>query len=195
MPTFVVRPLDDSSWIAYADLIERHNGVWGGCWCMGFQLDRHAAYGSLEEKREHKRELVCAGRAHAAVVFDGDRAVGWCQFGPSSEVGPLNKFKKTYYPGLKDAPDWRITCFFVDRKYRGQGVSSLALEGALAMISERGGGVVEAYPERTEGRSVSGAYIYLGTAAMFERRGFVPQRPVAKHHWVMTRTVEASRTA
>ena len=158
---------------------------------MGFQTDARAGYESAADKREHKRELVGMGHAHAAVVFDGERAVGWCQFGRSSEIGPRNKFKKTYYPGLADEPDWRITCFFVDRKFRGQGVSSLALEGALGMIAEAGGGLVEAYPERTEGRDVSGAYIYLGTAAMFERRGFVPQRQVAKHHWVMTRRIEA----
>ena len=158
---------------------------------MGFQTDRRRSYQSVSEKREHKRELVCADRAHAAVVFDGERAVGWCQYGRGSEIAPRDKFKKTYYPGLREEPDWRITCFFVDRKYRGLGVASLALEGALDMIAESGGGLVEAYPERTEGRDVSGAYVYLGAAAMFERRGFVPQRQVAKHHWVMTRMVEA----
>ncbi len=26
-----VRPLADDTWPAFADLAERHNGVWGGC--------------------------------------------------------------------------------------------------------------------------------------------------------------------
>ena len=159
---------------------------------MGFQVDGRSSYDSVTEKREHKRSLVDAGRARAAVVFDGDQAVGWCQFGRSAEIAPRGKFKRTYFPSLETVPDWRITCFFTDRKYRGRGVASLALEGALRMIAESGGGLVEAYPERTEGRSVSGAYTPLGAAAMFERRGFQPQRQVAKHHWVMTKTVEAS---
>jgi hypothetical protein len=30
MNDFVVKPLGQSTWSAYADLIERHNGIWGG---------------------------------------------------------------------------------------------------------------------------------------------------------------------
>lgn len=190
MDEFIVKPLDPSTWPAYADLIERHNGVWGGCWCMGFQSDRKPEYASLTDKKEDKRSLVCKDRAHAAVVFDVDTAIGWCQFGRSDEIAPRNKFKRTYFPGMQAEPDWRITCFFVDRKYRGQKVSSLALEGALRLIAEAGGGLVEAYPEDTTDRTINPAFICLGTTAMFERRGFTRQRQVAKHHWVMTKAVE-----
>jgi len=31
-----VEPLGPRTWDAYADLAERHNGVWGGCWCTWF---------------------------------------------------------------------------------------------------------------------------------------------------------------
>jgi hypothetical protein len=189
MGEFVVKPLDESSWPAYADLIERHNGIWGGCWCMGFQTERKAEYTSLAEKNADKYALICRGRSHAAVVFDGDLAIGWCQYGRSDEIAPRNKFKRTYLPGLEVEPDWRISCFFVDRKYRGKRVSSLALEGALQFIAEAGGGLVEAYPEDMTGRSTSMGFICLGTTAMFERRGFSRLRQVAKHHWVVTKTV------
>jgi len=189
MSDFTVKPLDESCWPAYSALIERHNGVWGGCWCMGFQNDCQAKYESVAQKKEDKRRLICAGRAHASVVFDGDTAIGWCQFGPGTMIAPRNKFKKTYFQGLESQPDWRITCFFVDRKYRGQGVSNAALDGALEMIEKAGGGLVEAYPEDVEGRTTQGAFICLGTTAMFERRGFARQRQVAKHHWVMTKTL------
>lgn len=189
---FVVKPLSQSTWPAYADLIERHNGVWGGCWCMGFQKDEKPKYTSLAEKKGDKHSLVCLGRAHAAVVFDGDVAIGWCQYGRSDEIAPRNKFKKTYFPGLITEPDWRITCFFVDRKYRGKKVSSLALEGALRLIAEAGGGLVEAYPEDMTDRTTNLSFICLGTTAMFERRGFLRQRQVAKHHWVMTTVVAKS---
>src|SRR3954469_20284709 len=32
----IVRPLTPATWDAFADLAERHNGVWGGCWCTWF---------------------------------------------------------------------------------------------------------------------------------------------------------------
>lgn len=191
MSDFTVRQLDESSWPAYADLIERHNGIWGGCWCMGFQTDRKTVYTSLAEKKTDKHALICKGRTHAAVVFDGELAIGWCQYGRSDEIAPRHKFKRTYFPGLKHVPDWRITCFFVDRKYRGRKVSSFALEGALRFIAEAGGGLVEAYPEDMTDRTTNTAFVCLGTTAMFERRGFVRQRLVAKHHWVVTKEIES----
>ncbi len=38
-PTYSVRPLDESTWPAFAALVERNNGVFGGCWCMGFHRE------------------------------------------------------------------------------------------------------------------------------------------------------------
>src|ERR1035438_352786 len=32
--TYSVRPLDESTWPAFAALVERNKGVFGGCWCM-----------------------------------------------------------------------------------------------------------------------------------------------------------------
>jgi hypothetical protein len=39
--------------------------------------------------------------------------------------------RRAYLDGLGDLPDWRITCFFADRRHRGRGVASAALAGAL----------------------------------------------------------------
>ena len=188
---FTVKPLDETTWDAFAALVERHKGVWGGCWCMGF-------HDSTEDdnsicKRDRKHQRVCEGRAHAALVFEGDRAVGWCQYGPDSELKPQNKFKRKYEPGIIIVPDWKITCFFVDTNYRGKGVASLALAGALDAIRQAGGGIVEAYPEKIDGRVTQGRFIYLGTIPMFERHGFEKARQVAMHHWVMTKQVESDK--
>lgn len=62
---------------------------------------------------------VRAGQAHAALVYDGSECVGWCQFGPTEEL-PRIKHKRAYLADVKQLPDWRITCFFVDSKHRRQ---------------------------------------------------------------------------
>ena len=49
-------------------------------------------------------------------------------------------------------PDYRLTCFFIDRDYRRRGVSAVALRGALHLIAQGGGGVVEAYPRDAQGK-------------------------------------------
>ena len=39
MADFEVRALDETTWAGFAELVERHDGVWGGCWCMGFHAE------------------------------------------------------------------------------------------------------------------------------------------------------------
>jgi GNAT superfamily N-acetyltransferase len=184
MSGFSVKPLDETTWPHFARLVERHNGVWGGCWCMAF----HAKGVGDTQNRSEKESRVKEGRAHAALVYDGATCVGWCQFGPTEEL-PRIKAQRAYREGLTALPDWRITCFFVDKSYRGKGVARAALEGALGEIARLGGGTVESYPEDVEGRSTSSSFLHNGTVAMFERQGFERTRRIGKDRWVVTRVL------
>jgi GNAT superfamily N-acetyltransferase len=123
-------------------------------------------------------------------VYDGSTAVGRCQFGPTDEL-PRIKLKRDYLNGLTKLPDWRITCFFVDRDYRHKGVACIALEGALNEIARLGGGTVESYPEDVEGRSTSGSFLYNGTLSIFEHQGFQRTRRLGKNHWVVTKVIDS----
>jgi hypothetical protein len=40
---FTTQPLDASTWDAFAELVERNNGIFGGCWCIGFHPEREPA--------------------------------------------------------------------------------------------------------------------------------------------------------
>ena len=186
MPEFTVRALDESTWPAFAALVERNNGIFGGCWCMGFHED---ARGREPPKRERKLARVRAGTAHAALVFDGDDCLGWCQFGPPDEV-PRIKNRAEYEKGLKDLPDWRIACNYVGKGHRRQGVATAALAGALDLIAELGGGRVEGYPEPAG--SVPAGFLYHGALSTFERLGFVRDRRIGKHRWVVSKVVRPS---
>jgi GNAT superfamily N-acetyltransferase len=141
-----------------------------------------------EGNRGRKERLVNEGRAHAALVFDGDAAVAWCQFGPPEEL-PNIYHRKEYQAGLETLPDYRLTCIFVDKTHRGQGLAGVALRGALDLIARAGGGVVEAYPQDTEGQQVSTTLLYSGTRGLFEQAGFGYDRRKGKYHCVMTKTV------
>ena len=141
-----------------------------------------------EENRHAKKLRVREGTTHACLVMDGARCVGWCQFGPPDEL-PRIKNRRRYNERLLRLPDWRITCFFVDRQYRRRGVAALALEGALEQVAALGGGRVEGYPEDTTGRSVAGTFLHTGSVSLFGVKGFVRSRPIGKHRWVVTRDV------
>ncbi|RVD19761.1 GNAT family N-acetyltransferase [Mesorhizobium sp. M4B.F.Ca.ET.017.02.2.1] len=182
--SFSVKPLDETTWPEFAALVERHNGVWGGCWCMAFHAKGNGAGGNRAAKQARVRD----GSTHAALVFDGAACVGWCQFGPTDEL-PRIKHRRAYEEGLTVLPDWRITCFFIDKTRRGEGVAAAALAGALGEIARLGGGTVESYPEDTQGRKVAGAFLHNGTLAMFEKKGFRRARQIGKHRWVVATTV------
>ncbi|WP_343243867.1 GNAT family N-acetyltransferase [Streptomyces sp. SID13726] len=184
-----MRPLDETSWPDFASLVERNNGVWGGCWCMGFHSEGVGRHKTPEQNRAEKEQRVREGRAHASLVYDGTVCVGWCQFGPTGEL-PRIKHRRVYEQGLQALPDWRITCFYVDKGHRHRGVAAAALDGALREIARLGGGTVESYPEDAEDRSVSSSFLHNATVAMFEQRGFARARQIGKRHWVVTRTVE-----
>ena len=125
MGELVVRALAPETWHGFAALAERHNGVWGGCWCTYFHTMHDEKTFEAESNRDLKHRLVLEGRAHAALVFDGERAVGWLEYGTPAEL-PNIYHRKEYEAGLEQLPDYRLTCFFTDRSYRHRGVSTRA---------------------------------------------------------------------
>jgi GNAT superfamily N-acetyltransferase len=187
MPDYEVKPLDVTTWDAYARMMERHNGVFGGCWCTHFHTMHEEKTFDADDNRALKQRLVEEGRAHAALVFDGEEAVAWCQYGSPAEL-PNIQHRKQYEEAGDPPPDYRITCMFVDKKYRRGGVTAAALAGAVEMIAQAGGGVVEGYPHDTsDGRKVS--VLYNGTRALYERAGFSYVRPKGLRNCVMRRVV------
>ncbi len=183
-----VRPLDPATWDAFAELCASSDGYPSGCWCNGMHeegLTRDAAC-----NRERKAARVLADSAHAALVFDGQLCVGWCQYGPATEVVHIKNRRR--YDATQDGPlpDWRIGCTHTRAGHRRRGVATTALLGALDLIAAAGGGRVEGYPEPAG--VVPAGFLFHGALSTFERAGFARDRMIGKHRWVVTRTVEAS---
>jgi GNAT superfamily N-acetyltransferase len=179
-----IKALDESTWDAFANLVEANNGVFGGCWCMGFHPDDSR---DPVLNRERKLARVRAGTTHAALVFDGDDCVGWCQFGAPDEV-PKIKNRAAYEKTLTALPDWRIACNFVGKGQRRKGVATAGLAGALDLIAALGGGTVEGYPEAAG--AVPAGFLFHGALSTYEKLGFARDRQIGKHRWVVTKTVE-----
>src|SRR5215813_12535397 len=79
MARFNIKALDAATWPDFARLVERHNGVWSGCWCMSFHAEGIGRRKTAAQNRSEKEARVHQGRAHAALVYDGAACVGWCQ--------------------------------------------------------------------------------------------------------------------
>jgi GNAT superfamily N-acetyltransferase len=143
------------------------------------------------QNRADRRNLALTGTSDGVLVYDGDRAVGWCQFGPRGELPRIEQGRK--YVTVPQVPPsrrlWRITCFFVDRPYRRKGVSRFALSAALEEIRRRGGGIVEAFPA-TRDNAVA---MWFGTYSMFNDAGFSEVAPFGRSNLLMRRTVRSRR--
>jgi GNAT superfamily N-acetyltransferase len=148
---------------------------------------------SLERTAARARSAEFVRERHTRALSTTDRTA---LVGASSE--PRTRFRgkhlKVYRAGLAVLPDWRITCFFVDKDYRGKGVASAALAGALQEISRLGGGTVESYPEDVANRAVSASFLYNSRLGMFERQGFQRMRQLGKNHWVVAKLVTSTNS-
>ncbi len=190
MQNLSIKPLSSETWPAFERLAQKHNGVWGGCWCTAFHPKSPEHKGSAEATKSYKKKLVETECAHAALVFDGDNCVAWCQFGSPQELP--NIYHKKEVESKMTMPDWRITCFFVDRDYRKRGLSFVALNGALELIKNSGGGIVESYPQDTQGKKASNSFLYNGTREIFEKAGFSYEGEKGKNHCIMRKTIRVS---
>ena len=190
MTGHVIRPLTVETFPAWLALAEKHNGVWGGCYCSYFHGDTERTVKSDYDRPTFKRRLVEEGIAHAALVFEGDQAIAWCEYGSPLELPNIYHRKEFDAQETHQAP-WRITCFFVDRDHRRKGVALEALHGALALIAEAGGGEVVSFPNELEpGKKTSSSFLHNVTRGMFEDAGFTFERRIGKRKTVMRKVIE-----
>lgn len=186
-PELTIRALAPSTWPAFAGLAENSDGFPSGCWCMAFHSKGVGKEATPAMNRKRKQTRVLEDRAHAALVFEDDSCVGWCQFGTPEEL-PKIKSRAAYEKTATNLPDWRIGCCYVAKGHRGQRVAEAALAGALELIAGRGGGVVAGYPEPAG--SLPAGFLSNGTLSTNERLGFTRDRMIGNHRWVVTRIVE-----
>ena len=187
-------PLSPATWPAFEAMVQRHNGIFGGCWCTWFHDGHPSCVGrgeTFEGNRAIKKRLVDEGVARAALVMDGDEAIAWAEFGTPAQL-PTIHHRKEYDATSVAEPDYRITCVFVDKRHRRQGVTELAITGALDLIAQAGGGTVESYPHdlTEQTKKMSASFLYNGTRRLYERLGFTYDRPKGLKNCIMVRTVD-----
>jgi GNAT superfamily N-acetyltransferase len=135
-----------------------------------------------EENKAAFREVVERGPPPGLLAFDGEVAVGWCQLTPRDAVPWLDRVWRL--KRLDDVPVWSLSCLYVRKGHRRQGVTSALIAAALKAAKRAKAPALEAYPLDAElSPSASGT----GYASTFARAGFktvarrVPPRPIMRH--------------
>jgi GNAT superfamily N-acetyltransferase len=159
-------------------------GACGGCWCMTWRLPRaEFERNKGESNRNALRELVERGPAPGVLAYDEGRAVGWCAVAPREAYPALDR-SRLFQP-VDEQPVWSISCLFVAKSHRRQGLSAQLIEAATKFARTQGATIVEGYPQVVEG-SLPDPFVWTGLEQSFLRAGFTevvrrsPKRPILR---------------
>ena len=176
-----IRPLTPDLWPALEDLFGT-NGACNGCWCMYWRIGSAYRKRPREENKAAFRRVVRRGPPPGLLAFAGDVAVGWCQLTPRDALPWLDRTWRLRR--VDDLPVWSLSCLYVRKGCRRQGVTSALIAAALQAAKGANAPALEAYPfDAAVSPSASGT----GYASTFARAGFetvarrAPPRPIMRH--------------
>jgi GNAT superfamily N-acetyltransferase len=174
-------PLTPKLWTDLEELFGPR-GACAGCWCMYWKL-RGKAYEEARgyETRQMHKSIVDSGVNTGLLAYLHGEIVGW------AAVEPRRAYEKlSYSRALKPVDDqavWSVTCFFVAREFRRQGITVELLKAAVEHVRRQGGRIVEGYPVDSQ-KDIPAPFVFTGTASAFEQAGFTevarrtPTRPI-----------------
>lgn len=131
--------------------------------------------------RQMHKSIVDSGTVTGLLAYSKGAVVGWVAVEPRSAYEKL-AHSRVLKP-VDDQPVWSVTCFYVAKDYRRQGVTVSLLNAAVEHVSHMGGRIVEGYPVDTS-KNMPGPFIFTGTASAFQKAGFKevarnsPTRPI-----------------
>ena len=170
LTTFSFHPLTLKRWTDFEHLFGPR-GACGGCWCMFWKLRGKAFDENIgEPTRQMQKSIVDSGTIPGLLAFDGDNPVGWIAVEPRSAY-PKLAHSRILKP-VDEAGVWSVTCFFVAKQVRRQGVTVELLKAAVDYVREQGGKIVEGYPVDAK-KDMPAPFVYTGTVAAFLKAGFV----------------------
>jgi GNAT superfamily N-acetyltransferase len=186
--TFAVYPLTLDRWADLENLFGP-NGAIAGCWCMWWRIGHDYQKRGVAANKASFKRLVRKGPPPGLLAFDGETPVGWCQITPRSELPYLNRVR-TLAP-IDDKPVWSVSCFYIGRGHRRQGVMTALVGAAVKFARAQGAPALEAYPRDNDKPGSAGAYTGLRSA--FTKAGFKEiirrgARPIMRHDLRNVRT-------
>jgi GNAT superfamily N-acetyltransferase len=145
------------------------------CWCMAFRATPDEIRNSKSpERRKQILGRVKDGVPIGLLAYENDEPVAWVS------VAPKDTFQKL--GGAEDTEGvWSLTCLYVPRDRRRQGLATALVEGAVSHVRKHKGRLLEAYPVDAD----SPSYRHMGFVPTFEKQGFKPAGMAGSRRHVM----------
>ena len=181
-------PLTPQRWKDFEKLFGER-GACGGCWCMWWRLSK-TKFNQQKGNRNKlaMKKLVNLRQIPGILAYIEDEPIGWCSIGPRESYSALirSRFLTKILEEENDKPIWSIVCFFVDKKFRNQGLSVKLIQAAVEFAKKNKAKIVEAYPKEPNIRWAD-SFLWTGHISVFKRAGFVetrrpsPSRPIMRY--------------
>lgn len=127
------------------------------------------------ETRQMHKSIIDSGTVTGLLAYLHGEVVGWVAVEPRPAY-PKLAHSRSLKP-VDDQQVWAITCFYVAKHFRKQGITVELLGAAVEHVRKQGGRIVEGYPVDVH-KQMPAPFIYTGTASAFQQAGF---QEVARH--------------
>lgn len=184
-------PLDLARWADFETLFGAR-GACGGCWCMSWRLkpadfERQKGDGN----KQAMRDLVERNEQVGLLAYVDNNPIGWCALAPREVYVKLENSR--VLKRVDNEPVWSISCFFVAKEYRRQGISLELLKGAIAFCEANEVKIIEGYPIVPYGEQIPAAFAWTGIPSVFEKAGFVVAERRSQAKPIMRYYIESNR--
>jgi GNAT superfamily N-acetyltransferase len=154
------------------------------CWCMAFR----ATPDEIKAAKGQARKAQMLGRIADRIPVG---LVGYADGQPAAwvSVAPRDTFRPLGGPEAEDGENvWSLTCMFVPRKQRREGVGRQLVEAAIKHAKKRKATVLEAYPVAPD----SPSYRHMGFIPLFKDLGFEEVGKAGTRRHVVRLTLSSS---
>lgn len=166
-----IHPATRERWLDFENLFGA-KGACGGCWCMLWRLKRaQFEAGKGEKNRRAMQAVIKSEKVPGLLAYAGDKQVGWCSVAPREHFPALENSR--ILKPVDEQTVWSITCLFVEKSFRRQGLSVALLRAAAEYVKRQGGKIVEGYPTEPKKDHLPDVFVWTGLASAYQQAGFV----------------------
>lgn len=122
-----------------------------------------------DRNKQALRKLVQSDQQPGIIAYLQKEPIGWCAVAPREQYIGLENSR--ILKPVDDEAVWSVSCLFVRKDYRRQGIASKLLSGAIKFAGSKGARIVEGYPVDSSTK-MADAFLWHGTASSFRDAGF-----------------------
>ena len=116
------------------------------------------------------KKIVNANEIPGVIAYYNGKPIAWCSVAPREKFVRLENSK--VLRRIDDAPVWSVSCIFILKEFRRQGISKDLLAAVIEFCKSKGAKIVEAYPQEPYNSNIPAAFVWTGIPSSYEKAGF-----------------------